>query len=459
MSRRRLVAAGIALGLVALPTTLGTAPGTVSGEADLGLASLGGIGPGGVDALVTNECTDNGGGFIATRPEPLAMLQPTLAWEITKGQGVIVAVVDSGVDATNPQLRDAIYPAGVDLLPEDGLGNNGYSDVSGHGTRVAGIIAAREVEGSGVIGLAPEARILPVRVNQSNDDQALREGFGLDRDLGLARVAQGIRDAADRGATIINVSISFPADRDDLLRDAVAYATERGALVVASAGNRTTARTDDGKPAPDEPRYPAAYPQALAVTAVDIWGSPTDAAIHGPHVEVAAPGQHVATTEAGGKNCLFDTSDGQASSSWSTAYVSAAAALVAAAHRDETPEHWAYRLMATAIRPDPDHRDDLVGWGIVQPYDAIALVPGADVRGPDSPFVSTGPPAPVVGSAEPLMLSPYRSPWADAREIAAVAAIVTLAVLGILLPIQALRARRRQATIEPLPSTGGLYPD
>ena len=95
------------------------------------------------------------------------------AWSVTEGQGVVVAIVDSGVDATNPHLQGAMAP-GIDLL---GRGD-GQVDEDGHGTAVAGMIAARQVEGSGVVGVAKSATIMPVRVYQGVSEDQVKKGVG-----------------------------------------------------------------------------------------------------------------------------------------------------------------------------------------------------------------------------------------------------------------------------------------
>jgi type VII secretion-associated serine protease mycosin len=389
------------------------------------------------------QCTAGQVSWVAQSPPAFRWMQTDLAWSITQGAGVLVAVVDSGVDATNDHLASALS-GGVDLVG-DGAGANGYADLSGHGTVVAGIIAARAVTGSGVLGVAPAARVLSVRVYAAETDAALKAGYG----PSPARVAAGIRYAADAGAKVISVSLSTATDEPDL-RAAVAHAAERGALVVASAGNRTTAQdTSDG------PRYPAADPGALAVTAVGADGAPTDASVHGPHVLLAAPGAQVLSSANGSGDCLFATDS--AESSFATAYAAGAAALVAAAHPDESPAQWAYRLMATAVRDDPDRRDDQVGWGIAQPYDAITLTPGADVRGPANPFTGTTP-TPVALPAEHVRLSAVVSPWSTARGVAAISGVLAATAIGVLAPVALLHRRRRDEARPATPLTGtGLY--
>ncbi|MCU1409306.1 MAG: peptidase [Rhodoglobus sp.] len=376
-------------------------------------------------------------------PAALGVLQADLSWTRSTGAGILVAVVDSGIDRSNPHLAAAVT-GGIDLVG-DGTDPSGFTDLDGHGTAIAGEIAARPVEGSGVVGLAPGASLLSVRVFRGTDDESVRNGWGPSTD----RLAAGIRYAVDAGARVINVSISN-YEQSAALQDAVAYAAASGSLVVASAGNAAT--TDDTS---STPRYPAAYPGALAVTAVNADGAGTDDSIHGPHVEVAAPGSQVLTTATGAGDCLYaaDTP----SSSFATGYVSGAAALVVQAHPAETPAQWEYRLTATAVRADPDSRDDVVGWGIVQPFEAITLLPDASTRGPESPFADTAQ-SPV--RPEPIAVEPDFSPSAFSVTTDAVVlvTIVALTVLGTIAVIIVMRTRRRESApvAGPRPGRGGL---
>ncbi|WP_196250703.1 S8 family serine peptidase [Cellulomonas sp. JZ18] len=398
--------------------------------AGLGTAALLALVPTAPAVAATTGCRPGDVQLVAQTPPALDRLQTDLAWGITRGAGVLVAVVDSGVDASNPHLTDALA-GGIDLVG-DGLGANGYADLHGHGTAVAGTIAAREVAGSGVVGIAPEARLLSVRVFASDDDKAREAGFGPT----AQRLADGIRAAADAGAKVVAVAMSSPAD-DPALVDAVAYAQARGALVVASAGNA------GGESAA---RYPAAAPGALGVTAVDAAGNGTAATSHGPHVRVAAPGQQVLTSAVGAGDCMYAQQEPRAS--FATGYAAGAAALVAAAHPDEPPARWAHRLEATAARPDPDHRDDVVGWGVVQPYEAIVLVPDASIRGPVDPVTGATPVAVRPAVAAPRV-RPSEDPWAPARDMGALVTVLALSTAGVLGAVVVLRTRRADADAPP----------
>lgn len=387
---------------------------------------------------------------IAETPPALDALQSAAAWELTRGAGVTVAVVDSGV-APNPHLDASVVP-GVNLVP-DGTDGGGRTDLYGHGTVIAGQIAAQIIPKSGVQGLAPEAKILPVRVYAGKTDRQIEDGFG----PSTARMAEGIRVAADRGAQIINVSMSTPAE-DAGLAAAVTYAKERGSLVIASAGNRDTSDAvgDDDK---DGIRYPAGFPGVIGVAATGTSGTVTNASIHGSHVRLSAPGQTIASAWPAGGDCAV--ADGDPATSYAAAYVSAAAALVAAAHPDETPAQWAYRLEATAVRAQPDTRSNISGWGVVQPYDAIALVPGSGLRGPASPFPgATATPKPT-GTPEAVSVVVGPGPDAAAITTATGIGLGALVLLGAIGALSVFVSRRRDDTAprRPSPTGRGLYRD
>lgn len=389
---------------------------------------------------------------IGAAPPALSMLQSELAWTITKGAGITVAVVDSGVLAINPHLVDA-FAGGVNLVG-DGQEPDGSTDVYGHGTAIAGQIAARKLDASGVEGLAPEAKILSVRVFASDDKQTVEAGFGPQ----IGKLAAGIRWAADAGAQIINVSMSTTDDVPEVA-DAVSYATSRGSLVIGSSGNRNNVLSFVQSDA-DVPRYPANYPGVLGVSATDLQGVVTDDSIHGSHVAIAAPGQSIITTSQLGGDCVY--ADAAPATSYSAGYVSAAAALVAAAHPDETPAEWAYRLTATAVRSDPDTRDDRAGWGVVQPYDAIVMQPGPGLRGPASPFPGSEAGAPEQPAADPVTVVHKPAPDEEAILFGTTAAVGALIAIGGAGALGVFVSRRRQAATaaaQPVRHGGGLYRD
>ncbi|MEU3699595.1 type VII secretion-associated serine protease mycosin [Streptomyces griseoviridis] len=266
-------------------------------------------------------------------------------WQDTKGKGVKVAVIDTGVDAVNSQLGSAVV-GGKDFLSK---GGNGKTDEVGHGTKVAGIIAARKSAESGFIGLAPEATIIPIR---QNDDQ----GSG-----NVGTMMQAIKYAADAGADVINISqdtaSTMNATVHTAFRAAVEYAQSKDALIVAAAGN-------DGADGKVKETYPAAYPGVLAVAASDRNNARAPFSQSGSFVGVAAPGIDMVSTVPAGGHCVDQ------GTSFAAPYVSGVAALIRAKHPD-----WSYRQVITQIEQTADRtkadRDDFVGWGVVDPAAAL----------------------------------------------------------------------------------------
>lgn len=261
-----------------------------------------------------------------------------------------VGVVDTGVDASTPQLAGAVRPGMDTSAPGNGPGN---TDCLGHGTFVAGIIGARPAAGTGFAGVAPESTILPIR-------DTLTERDGSPRSM-----ARGIRAAADAGAGVINVSASTNHD-DPALRSAVTYAQQHDCLVVAAAANNA----ERGNPVP----YPAAYPEVLAVGAIDFTGAVAAFSQTGGFVGLTAPGVDVVSLGPGGPGQWQ-----QSGTSFATPFVSGTAALVRS-HRPELDAAAVKeRLEATATRPGVAVPDDAAGWGTVNPRAAVtATLPGGD---------------------------------------------------------------------------------
>lgn len=410
----RRTAAGLAAVAAVLPLVALPGPAAVAAV------------PGGrVSSVADDECTEEGGGkLINQTPAGLLQLGGKISNTVATGKGVRVAVVDSGVNTKNVHLPPGAVLPGVDI---SGAGTpNGWTDAAGHGTAVAAIIAGRVVAGSGVKGLAPDATIVPIRVYTQTEEDA--EPDVVNYPPTASAISLGIQAAANADAKIINVSLSTPYAETDLA-NAVSYAARRGALVVASAGNRETSEVKT-----NTPRYPGAYPDALAVAAVDSTGAVTDDSIHGSYVDVAAPGVDVLTAFRGSGDCLL--ANEFASTSYATAYVSAAAALIAQAHPDETPAQWRYRLEATALRVRPDTRDDNAGWGIIQPYEALTFVSDGTAVGPQDPAVK----APETPQAVQQQVTPPARAIADTTDrdqtlwltLGGVVAVLVLALVALL---------------------------
>ena len=343
------------------------------------------------------ECSQNSPSYIKQAPAIFDAVGVRRAWEVSRGRGVTVAIVDSGVAAGNQHFQGPDGPVvlpGIDLSGEN---TDGRVDVGEHGTAIAGAIAAQELPkemGSGLVGVAPEAKILPVRVDTGlQENRPQKEG----EETFMSKVGRGIQWAADHGAQIIVVAQSAPVGDPQL--EAAINAVRGRALVVASTGN-----VYQGQEA-DQVVYPAAYPGVLGVTASNADGSASDQQVHGAHVKLAVPASVILTTWFDQADCLVGGYEGDQplpSSSYATAYAAGFAALVASAYPDEGPDMWKYRLEVTALRGTADQRTDALGWGVVAPFDALTDTDSGTRYGPEHPNAAPNPaPArPAVASAD-----------------------------------------------------------
>jgi hypothetical protein len=219
----------------------------------------------------------------------------------------------------------------------------GWYDPNGHGTHVAGVIAALAGNGIGGAGLAQGVRILPVRVLNP-------AGAGSDADL-----ANGIVWAADHGAKVINLSVGS-AQYSPAEAAAAAYATQRGALLVSASGNYRTS----GNPV----MYPAAFPNVIGVGASDSENAIASFSNTGSYVDLAAPGVGIVSTYRGGYSSMDGTSA-------ATPMVSASAALVRAADPGLSPAQVTAILEQTALDIESPGKDAASGYGLVQPLAAV----------------------------------------------------------------------------------------
>ncbi|MFF0007244.1 type VII secretion-associated serine protease mycosin [Streptomyces tibetensis] len=278
------------------------------------------------------------------------------AWQTTKGRGITVAVLDTGVEADHPDLAGNVLP-GKDLVRFGA--EPGDRAWARHGTAMAGIIAGHghgPGGADGVIGIAPEAKILPVRVILEDGDPSRAKA----RSTRGNALAEGIRWAADHGADVINLSLgddSASAHPEPAEDQAVQYALGKGVVVVASAGN--------GGEKGDHISYPAAYPGVIAATAVDRAGTRASFSTRRWYATVSAPGVDVVIADP----------DHKYYEGWGTsaaaAFVSGAAALVKAAHPGLTPAQIKSLLEDTARNAPTGGRDDSRGYGFIDPAAAI----------------------------------------------------------------------------------------
>ncbi len=273
--------------------------------------------------------------------------------QITDGSGVTVAVIDSGVDTHHPQLTGVVRP-GSDALDR---GGDGRMDCVGHGTAVASIIAARAMAGSGLRGLAPGARILPVRASERIQTNGTVTGAGTVDDL-----AAGIRAAVASRPRPAVINLSLSASRDSpALRAAVRAALSADIVVVAAVGNNHAGG--------DPPSYPAAYDGVVGVGAIGPTGARVESSQVGSYVDLVAPGEAV-TAAAPTRGHLVVSG-----TSFAAPFVSATAALIRAREPRLTQSQVVRRLISTAD-PAPGAPPDSPGYGagVLNPLRAVTDV-------------------------------------------------------------------------------------
>ena len=286
--------------------------------------------------------------FAATGGDPLldqqwgltAIGAPTV-WSVTRGAGITVAVIDSG-SGPHPDL-DANLDAGRTMFGS--IDSVGVLDIdnAGHGSHVAGIIAAVANNAIGGSGVAPQSRILPIRVLDA-------QGSGDSKD-----VSKAVRYAVDSGTKVINLSLGGATESTSLTA-AIQYAVDRNVLVVAAAGNGA---------ADSPPKWPAASDLALAVTAVDRNNSVTSFDQRGDYIDLAAPGASILSTASNDYKI-------QSGTSMAAAFVTGAAALLFAAQPSITAAQVRDVLQRTATDIGAPGRDTTFGYGLINLVAAFA---------------------------------------------------------------------------------------
>ncbi|HEX4814711.1 MAG TPA: S8 family serine peptidase [Nonomuraea sp.] len=291
------------------------------------------------------------------------------AWRASRGAGVLVAVLDTGVNSRHPDLAGAVVE-GPDLT-----GTRVVPGLWGrHGTAMASLIAGRghgDERRGGVLGVAPAARVLSIRVTLENDDPRREDQRSATRDV----LAKGIRYAADHGADVISMSLGggsgawqgSPAEQE-----AVRYAIAKGAVLVASAGN-------DGAAA-NRKNFPAAYPGVIAVGAVDRRLTLAGFSSRQDYVSVVAPGTEIVTADGADS---YVVGDGTSSAA---AMVAGIAALIKSAHPDLSPQ-----LVRRAIELGTrraDGRGPAYGHGVA---DALLALRAADRMSPPAAHAAPRP--------------------------------------------------------------------
>ena len=349
-------------------------------------------------------------------PWPLRQMRPDLAWPISEGAGITVAVIDSGVSATHPALAGKVLQGRDFLVPS----TRGQCDEAAHGTLVAGVIAGRKPEGSVFTGIAPKANILPIRVletTQRTNDPATP-----------GNIAAAIEWAVEKDVDVINLSLT--TDPTPALERAIKDALDSNVVVVAAAGN------DGGSNGNEQTAYPAGYDGVIAVAGIDQNGHHVETSTSGPYVDVAAPGAEVDGPMPGGPGYARFTAGG---TSFAAAYVSGLAALIRSADPDLSPAQVLERITSTADHP-PEGRNNQVGYGMINPYRALTAIAGAGKPSPGPQAL-----APVTLPVDPMGHTRVVAAW-TATSLAGFALVFALVAAVV-------RRTRRRGEIETAPTT------
>ena len=334
------------------------------------------------------------------------------AWDLSTGEDVLVGVVDSGVDARHPDLADGAVVRGSEFttVATEREARRGTpppeQDCSGHGTAVAGLIAARRAAGDRMTGVAPAAAVYPVRLD------------GAVEQVPPGTIAAAIDDAVAAGVDVLNLSFGRPVD-DPPVREAVARALASDVVVVAAAGNEGDQGPAGGL------MYPAAYDGVLAVGAVTDDGQPMESSNTGDWVDLAAYGEALTVVAPEGSGYRVESGN-----SFAAAQVSGVAALVRARFPELAAQEVARRLTETAS-PVGGGPNEATGAGIVDPFGALTYLGPSEAAGPE-PEAEAGaagavavrpvpPDEPLVGAATATALA-----WSGALLLA-----VALSLLGV----------------------------
>ncbi|WP_061299783.1 S8 family serine peptidase [Herbidospora cretacea] len=357
------------------------------------------------------------------------------AWRVTKGDGVLVAVLDSGVDPGHRDLAGSVrvgrdFTKGAnpaDVAPQRLHGTYMASLIAGHGHGPGGR--------DGVIGVAPEARILSVRVILEDDEPGFKK-FNMDeRYEGV--MARGIRYAVEEGADVINLSIAKGA-ATEADRAAVAYAISRNVVLVAAAGN------DGAEDTGGHYSYPASLPGVISVAAVTGTMRRAFFSTRNASVMLAAPGVDILGAGPGDEYWV-----GRGTSQ-ATALVSGVAALIKAEHPKMSPALVAQALSGSAVAPKGAGYNTATGFGVVNAGRALTAAArlagygptasGKRAHDPDRPFSTASPQPIAMVKRDRRMIALYGG--------AGVAGLIGAGGAVAVIVVVARRARRREASPE-----------
>ncbi|GIG65056.1 S8 family serine peptidase [Phytomonospora endophytica] len=341
----------------------------------------------------------------------LDALKVAEAHQVTKGEGITIGILDSGVDATHPDLAGNVLP-GTDLA---GTGGDGLTPSDDHGTSVASILVGGD-DTDGILGIAPAAKLISVRITDA------------DGEFEVGRIQEGIRWLADNGADVISLSL-FDPGAEEGGQAAVDYAIGKNIVVVAGAGNR---RGDEPNETWSAVGYPAAYRGVVAVTGTtregEYWDGSVEHAYGIGNWAISAPATDMRVALRGGG---YETADG---TSFAAPIVAGTMALIKAKYPNLNQRQLLERLLLTADDKGTEGEDLEYGWGIVDPLAALT----ADVDYYEDPaptddtaseaVAATGDDGAGTGDLVPVIVS---------------GTVLAVVVVGVLLLI---RSRRRPPT-------------
>jgi thermitase len=357
------------------------------------------------------------------------------AWDIvstTGGAGVVIAVVDSGIDLKHPDFACAgKLVSGYDFVN----GDNDPQDDNSHGTHVAGIAAACTNNKTGVAGVAWAANLMPVKILSAS-------GSGTFENL-----ASGITYAVDHGAKVVNLSLGSTS-ASQVMADAIEYAVSHGTLVVAAAGNCAQGGSGSCNGLVNPLMYPAAYTSTLAVAATDADDSHASFSEIQPYVAVSAPGVSIYSTvlaDYGSKN----------GTSMATPFVSGVAALVWSLNPTMTVQNVRTRIEATADDLGEPGKDDTFGYGRINAWRALTGLINLQVSLSASSFVVDDQRGPLPASSQATITSDSGYPVSWTASVSP-----TVAWLSVTPPIAGIVSAAAPADftlVATRPATYGLY--
>ncbi len=273
------------------------------------------------------------------------------SWEVSRGRSdVIVAVIDTGIDLSHPEFQGKLVK-GYNVIAD----NNNPNDDNGHGTHVAGVIAAKTNNGVGIAGMSWNSKLMPIKA------------IGADGSGSAFDIAQGIYWATDNGADVINLSVGNYTS-SAALQEACRYAFARNVVLVAASGNDAT----------NQPSYPAAYKEVMSVAAVDHNRRRADFSNFGEYVDVAAPGVDIPSTY------IYSDYAALSGTSMACPHVAALASLIRSVQPNMKNTEVMQLIRRSAIDLGAPGRDNYYGFGIIDGNNALRQIRPTTNRAPEA---------------------------------------------------------------------------